>query len=293
MISGKTSTNGVTLAWDSFGEGEPLVLIMGLNTQRIGWPDELCEQLAERGFRVLRFDNRDVGESTWLTDTRPPPPLKALARAAAKRPAPAPYTLSDMARDVVGLLDGWGIERAHVAGASLGGMVAQHLAIEHPDRLQSLTSIMSGPGSVRHMVPEPRALRALLGPAPKTREENMDRTEAIFRVIGGELPLDWEKIREGAGLAWDRGFNSRGFLNQWAAMCASGSRLHALKRVRTPSLVLHGSADPLCRPLAGRATAAALPDARHVEIAGMGHALPRAAWPQLVDAIHDRCTTAR
>lgn len=293
MKSGKTESNGVTLAWDSFGEGEPLVLIMGLNTQRIGWPDDFCRELADRGFRVVRFDNRDVGESTWLTDTRPPPPMKALARAAAKRPAPAPYDLSDMALDVVGLLDGLGLERAHVVGASLGGMVAQHLAIEHPGRLRSLTSVMSGPGSVRHMVPERRALMALMGPAPKTREENMDRTESIFRVIGGDLPLDWAAIREGAGLGWDRGFNRHGFLNQWAAMCASGSRLHALKRVRTPSLVLHGTADPLCRPLAGRATAAALPDCHHVEIDGMGHALPRAAWPQLLDAIHERCATAR
>jgi len=281
-----TIPHGIELAYDEFGTGgEPLVLIMGIGAQRIVWHDSFVAMLVERGFHVLRFDNRDVGQSTWLDGVRAPEPWRAALRAMVKRPAPAPYTLSDMASDTVGLLDALGLDRAHVVGASMGGMIAQHLAIEHPGRLKSMTSIMSGPGTVRHMIGRPSAIQALLGPPPTTREEAMDHNEALFTAIGGTLPMDIAHVRDRAGLSWDRGSNPAGFVRQWAAIMRSGSRLHALRSVKVPSLVIHGTKDPLVPPRAGRATAEAIPDCASLFIEGMGHDMAPSTHTTMADAI--------
>ncbi len=261
------------IAYDDVGAGPPVVLIMGIGAQRILWPDALVDTLAERGFRAIRFDNRDIGESTRLTHEPVPPVLSGLVRAVAKRPVDAPYTLSDMALDTVGLLDALDLPRAHVVGASMGGMIGQHLALEHPGRVASLTSIMSGPGSVRHMIGKPRALKALLGPPPRTREEAQHHVLKLFSAIGGTLPRDEEGLRRYAGLAFDRGLHPAGFARQWAAIMASGSRLKALRSLQVPTLVVHGTLDPLVPPRAGKATADAIPNAELLWVDGMGHDL--------------------
>ena len=279
--------NGIQIAYDDVGGGPVVVLIMGIAAQRIMWPDPFVARLVDVGHRVIRLDNRDVGESTWLDGAPVPSPRTSLLRALAKRPIDAPYTLADMADDTVGLLDALGIERAHVLGASMGGMIAQQLAIQAPERLRSLISIMSGPGTLRHMIGHPRAIRALLRPGPTTRASAMEHHVAFFRTVGGALPLDEPALRERAGRMWDVGINPYGFARQWAAIMASGSRLEALRHVATPTRVIHGTHDPLVPPRAGQATAAAIPGATLTLVRGMGHAMPPASWPVVVPAILD------
>jgi pimeloyl-ACP methyl ester carboxylesterase len=290
----KAAAGDIELEYEELGSGEPLVLIMGIGAQMIYWPDELVEGLAERGFRVIRFDNRDVGLSTKLDGQRVGDMREALARYAFGLPIEAPYTLSDMARDVTGLLDALGLESAHVVGASMGGMIAQTFAIEHPERLRSLTSIMSHTGDRRFMLAaRPRAARVLLAKAPRSREEAMDRAEAFYRVVGGRgFPLDVAGVRDRSGRAYDRCFYPQGFLRQFFAILASGSRSSALRGVTAPTLVLHGSDDPLILPWGGRATAQAVPGATFHLVRGMGHDLPRGAWPQMINGIANTAAVA-
>lgn len=278
----------------SAGETRPLVLVMGIGAQLIYWPDAFCTRLTDRGFTVIRFDNRDVGLSTKLEGRRAPPLQTMISRVVAGLPIAAPYTLLDMADDLAGLLDHLGIERAHVVGASMGGMIAQTFAIAHPHRVRSLVSIMSHPGGRRYMLSSPRALRALLMPAPRSREEAMDRAEAFYQVVGSRgFERDVATIRERAGRAYDRCFYPPGFLRQLAAILASGSRREALRFVRSPAAVIHGSDDPLIPPRGGRATARALPNAELHLIEGMGHDLPEGAWPTIIGAIERAATRAR
>jgi pimeloyl-ACP methyl ester carboxylesterase len=275
---------GIELAYERFGDAgdPPLLLIMGLATQMLGWPDEFCAQLAGRGLFVVRFDNRDIGLSTHLDDA-PPPNLPA---ALMGDTSSAAYTLSDMARDAAGLLDELGVESAHVAGASMGGMIAQTLAIEHPERVRSLTSIMSTTGDPRVGGASDEALGVLLAPPARDRAEAIERTVATYRVIGSPgYELDEPALRERAGLAFDRRYDPAGVGRQLVAILASGDRTERLRRLRLPALVIHGSDDPLVRPSGGRATAAAIPGAELVELDGMGHDLPRALWPDIVDGI--------
>lgn len=278
---------GVELAYDEMGQGDPLVLIMGIGAQRIFWDERLCTRLAGRGFRVIRFDHRDSGESTRLDHLPVPRPLPTLARGLARLSVSAPYTLSDMATDVIGLLDHLGLARAHVAGVSMGGMVAQHLAIEHPARVSTLTSIMSTPGARRYAVmTRPSALKALLSPMPRTAEAAAEHVVRIFTTIGGsKYPPDAEALRALGRLAFTRGGSPRGFLRHFAAIFASGNRTTALGRLRVPTLVLHGDEDPLIPVAAGRATARAIPGARLHIIRGMGHHMPPGIWDELVPAI--------
>ncbi|MDB4954763.1 MAG: alpha/beta hydrolase [Myxococcales bacterium] len=280
-----SSEKGVELAYDVIGErGLPLVLIMGIGAQRIFWDDEFCDLLVTAGFQVVRFDHRDIGESTRL-DAHVPNPLPLLARSLAGRAVTAPYTLSHMADDVVGLLDALGWPAAHLVGASLGGMVGQHLAIEHPDRVRSLTSIMSSPGGRRY-VPEPRAFRALFAKAPKTAEEAGRHVERMFGVIGSPAwPIDGARLRALGETSYARGMNPRGFLRQFAAVLASGDRREKLPAVQVPTLVIHGTRDPMFPLAAGRTMAKLIPGATWLPIAGMGHDLPAPLWPMLVNAI--------
>lgn len=284
----RTSGGGdapIELAYDIFGTGgRPLVAIMGIGSQRIFWDEPMCNALVAAGFHVVRFDSRDVGESTKL-DAATPRPGRLLARRMANLAIDAPYTLSDMARDVVGLLDALGWRTAHVVGASLGGMIAQHLAIEHAARVRSITSIMSTPGA-RRFLPQPSALRALFLPTPKTAAESGDRMVEVFNTIGSRAwRPDEARLRRLGAQAFERGTNPRGFLRQFAAALASGDRRPALASTPVPTLVIHGSCDPMFPLSAGRTLANLVPDGTWLPIQGMGHDLPQAMWPTIVRAL--------
>lgn len=281
-----TLPKGIELCYEEFGEGEPLVMIMGIGAQMIYWPVDLCRMIAAAGFRVIRFDNRDIGQSTWLDHLDVPPLGWNMVSALFGLRAKAPYTLADMADDTAQLLDVLDIDRAHVVGASMGGMVAQTMAYTHPDRVRSLTSIMSMTGATGHYTTEPHAIRALLSGAPRTREQAIENAARLFQVIGSPgYEVDVDEVRHRAGEAFDRGFHPSGFLRQFAAIAASGDRTAHLRFVRAPTHVIHGAKDPLIRPIGGRLTARAIPDATLDVIDGMGHDLPRALWPHYVESI--------
>jgi pimeloyl-ACP methyl ester carboxylesterase len=277
----------IELAYDIFGDrarGMPLILIMGIGAQRLMWDDALCERFAAAGFCAVRFDHRDIGESTRL-DAPVPRPARLLARRIVGARIDAPYTLSDMASDVAGLIEALGFGTAHVVGTSLGGMVGQHLAIEHPARVRSLVSIMSTPGARRYL-PEPRALRALFARAPRTAEEAGRHVEQLFATIGSPAwPIEGARLRAIGEAAHARGLSPRGFLRHFAAVLASGDRRQRLREVTVPTLVIHGSRDPMFPVRAGRDLARLMPDATWLPIAGMGHDLPPPLWPTLVSAI--------
>ncbi|MFO0612467.1 MAG: alpha/beta hydrolase [Polyangiaceae bacterium] len=287
--------NGIELEVERMGEGEPVVLIMGIGAQLVMWPDDFCSLLVERGFSVIRFDHRDVGRSTHLRHLPAPDPRVTIARAALGLPIGAPYRLEDMADDVAGILDALDLDRAHVVGVSMGGMVAQTFAIRHPRRARTLTSIMSTPGDRRYMLlMKPRALGALLRKPARTRDEAGEATVVAFRTVGGRThPPDDAFLREAGRRAFDRGVNPAGFVRHLAAICASGSRRHALARLDTPTLVIHGTQDPLLPVAAGRATARLVPNARLLELADMGHDLPKPLRPVMADAIASLAASAR
>jgi pimeloyl-ACP methyl ester carboxylesterase len=274
----------VELAYETFGApSDPaVVLVMGLGTQMLHWPDDFCAALVGAGLFVVRFDNRDTGLSTHLHDA-PAPDLGALM---AGDPSSAAYTLSDMARDTAGLLDALGLHGAHLVGASMGGMIAQVMAIEHPDRVMTLTSIMSTTGDRRVGEPTQAAMGALLAPPARTREEALARAVAGYRIIGspGFTP-DEAGVMDRAGRAFDRAHDPQGVGRQLAAVIASPDRTERLRGLRVPALVVHGRDDPLVGVSGGEATAAAIPGAVLVVVDGMGHDLPRAAWPEIIGPI--------
>lgn len=276
----------VELAYDVFGDrGRPLVLIMGIGAQRIFWPEELCRHFVDAGFHVARFDHRDIGESTHLKDLPTPRANRVLVQRMLGRVPSVPYLLSDMATDVAGLIESLGFGSAHVVGASLGGMVAQHLAIEHPDRIRSMTSIMSTPGGRRYL-PQPRALRALFMPRPTDAASAGEQIASTFRILGSTMfPPDDERMRAAGALAFERGLNPRGFLRHFAAVLGTPDRRPKLRDSRVPALIIHGSADPMFPLRAGRDLARMMPDATWLPIAGMGHHLPDPLWPTIVAAI--------
>jgi pimeloyl-ACP methyl ester carboxylesterase len=273
---------GITLCYERFGSEDdpPVLLIMGLATQMIGWPDEFCAQLAGRGFQVIRFDNRDIGRSTRVRG-RPPTPRQLIAR----KIDPVLYTLSDMAGDAAGLIRELDISPAHVVGASMGGMIAQTLAAQHPETLRSLVSIMSTTGNRWKGQPAFGIYRYLLRQAPEDREGYIEHTTRVFEAIGSRgLPFDRDRVRDMAARAHDRGRDPAGPGRQLAAIIASGDRTAELRTIRSPTLVIHGSTDRMVARSGGVATARAIPGARLMIVEGMGHDLPEAAWAQLVDA---------
>jgi pimeloyl-ACP methyl ester carboxylesterase len=281
---------GVTLCYETFGDPDdtPILLIMGLATQMIAWHEDFCEQLAERGFYVVRFDNRDIGRSTRF-DFRPPTIGQMLRR----RFATEQYTLSDMAEDAAGLLRALDIAPAHVVGASMGGMIAQMLAADHPEVVRSLTSIMSTTGSRWHGQPAFAVYRYLLRPPPRDREGYIERSAEVFGLVGSTgFERDEEHIRDRAGRSFDRGFDVRAGGRQLGAIIASGDRSKALERIEAPTLVVHGTVDKMVRPSGGRATAKAIPNARLMMIEGMGHDLPRGVWPRIIDAVSEHARAA-
>lgn len=274
--------NGIEIAYQEIGDpdGEPLLLIMGLATQMIAWDDEFCAMLAERGFRVVRFDNRDIGRSTRLDGAYVPGRLDLLLR----RRETAAYLLSDMAADTVGLMDHLGFESAHVAGISMGGMIGQTLAIEHPERIRSLVSMHSTTGSRRVGQPTLKVFALMLADAPRDRDAFIKRIQRTYELIGSPAyPTDEERLLRVAEGSWERGHNSRGVLRQLHAIVASGDRTAALRKLDLPVTVIHGTRDTLIRPSGGRATARAIPGARLHIFEGMGHDLPRELWPSFAD----------
>jgi len=281
---------GVTLCYETFGDPEdpPVLLVMGLATQMIAWHDDFCGELAGRGFHVVRFDNRDIGRSTHM-DFSPPSVGEMLRR----RVRPEQYSLSDMAEDARGLLRELELEPAHVAGASMGGMIGQMLAAEHPEAVRSLTSIMSSTGNRWRGQPAPSIYKYLLRPPPTDRDGYIERAAEIFGVVGSTaFPRDDDYIRERAARSFDRGYDVRGGGRQLGAIIASGDRTAKLGSISVPTLVIHGTVDKMIRPSGGRATARAIPGARLLMIEGMGHDLPRGAWPEIVDAITEHARRA-
>jgi pimeloyl-ACP methyl ester carboxylesterase len=276
--------NGIELAYQEMGDsgGEPLLLVMGLATQMLGWDEGFCALLAERGFRVVRFDNRDIGHSTKINAAGLPSRIDTVIG----RRSTAPYLLKDMAADTAGLMDHLEIESAHVVGASMGGMIAQTLAIRHPDRIRSMVSVMSTTGSRWVGTPALKTFSTLLGNPPPGRDAAVERTVKVFRIIGSPgYPRDEQRLREIAGASYDRSHSRAGVARQLHAISASGDRTPTLRRLRLPVTVIHGDKDPLIRPSGGRATARAIPGARLKMIGGMGHDLPRALWPTFVEEI--------
>lgn len=263
----RASANGIELEYDTFGrrDAAPLLLIGGLGTQLLSWDEEFCELLAGRGFYVIRFDNRDAGLSTWPEEE---------------------YKLDDMAEDAVGLLDALGIEAAHLVGASMGGFIAQLVALNHPDRVLTLTSMISGPNGEDQVQPTPEAQALLFTPVPPTHEERVQVSlVAKQKLLGPDDPYDEVYERAKATSAIDRAYHPIGFARQLRAIVAAPSRIERLRSLQVPALVVHGDADILVPVDNGRRVAAAIPGARLLEIPGMGHDIPKRVWPEVVDAI--------
>jgi len=287
----------VALEYDERGpdDGETILLVMGIGAQMTAWRDGFCDLLVDRGYRVIRFDNRDAGLSSGTPG--PPPtyrdllPLVVPARAARIRARPAPYTFSDMADDAVSVLDAAGVDRAHVVGASLGGMIAQTMAIDHPRRVASLTSIMSKPGALTVGLPTVKVFLNSLKNPPGSRAADIEFELTRSERIAGPL-FDRDAMREYIAGAIERASQPDGLMFQAAAMFASGDRTGALRRLQVPTLVIHGRVDPLIRLSGGEATAKAVPGAKLVVHNDMGHDLPRPLWRSLTDSIAAHAASA-
>jgi pimeloyl-ACP methyl ester carboxylesterase len=288
-----TATVGeLELCYQTFGAATapPVLLVMGLASQMLLWDDQFCEQLASRGFRVIRFDNRDVGRSSHLRGETIPTRWQLMRRS----PRGAAYTLEDMAADGVGLLDHLKLGAAHIVGASMGGMIAQLIAINHPDRVLSLVSIMSTTGNPKVGRPQPRMMMRLMRKGKRERQAYIEDHIDTYRAIGSkQYDFEEEHKRERAARLFDRGVYPAGSARQLGAVASAADRTDALASVRVPTTVIHGDADPLVDVSGGRATAEAIPGARLVIIPGMGHDMPRALWPDIIDAIVENTAAAR
>lgn len=280
----RVPANGIEIAYETFGDrgAPPLVLVMGLGTQMLAWPDELCADLAERGHFVVRFDNRDCGASTHLHGVRAPHVAEVVARR--RRP---PYTVDDMADDTIGLIDALELGPVHLVGVSLGGFIAQTTALRGPDRVRSLTLMMTSTGSRRVGQADPRLLgRLLRGRAALDRDAAMAVAVETFRAVGSKgYALDEEWLRDVGGRSYDRGYDPAGYGRQLAAAAGQPNRTSQLGKLDLPTLVMHGLSDPLIAASGGLALARAIRGARFVGFAGMGHDLPRELWPEFADLI--------
>jgi pimeloyl-ACP methyl ester carboxylesterase len=283
-------SNGIELTYDTFGNPSdpPLLLVMGFTAQMTAWDEAFCLALAGRGRYVIRFDNRDVGLSTKL-DGQLPDMLALMTLAPGATPPPVPYTLSAFADDAFGLLDHLGIERAHVLGASMGGMIVQVMALEHPERVLTMTSVMSCPGQPEST---PEAIAALITPPPPDREGAIARGVEVGRIISSPRYFDAAKAERNAAASYDRSFYPEGAMRQMAAIRAAPDRTEALRSLNVPTLVIHGRADPLILPSGGEATAAAIPGANLLLLNDMGHDVPEPLWPVIVDAVISHTTHA-
>jgi pimeloyl-ACP methyl ester carboxylesterase len=284
--------NGVELEYETVGDpaGRPLLLVQGLGAQLITVEDGLCQELASRGFLVIRYDNRDAGLSTWFDDARP----VNLAAIWGGDHSSLAYTLEDMADDAAAVLDAAGVPAAHVAGISLGGMIAQLLATRHPARVRSLASIMSTTGDRAVGRPTGEAASVLVSSMPGDRDGFIERTVANAKAVGSgtAFPFDAEAVRQGAARSFDRAYHPKGTGRQFAAILAAGDRTGALGQVRVPTLVLHGEEDQVIGVSGGEATAGAIPGARLLRVPGLGHELPPGFWPTLADALVENADRA-
>jgi pimeloyl-ACP methyl ester carboxylesterase len=284
----KVKVGGIEIVYDTFGEATmpAMLLVMGLGAQMIAWDEEFCSKLAAQGYWVIRFDNRDVGLSTRFDEAgipNIPVLMQALMRG---EKIETPYLLRDMADDAVGLLDAIGVEKAHVVGVSMGGMIVQEMVIRHPERVRTMTSIMSSTGNPDLPPAKPEAMAILMEPAPTERSDYIEDSVRASRILHGtEFPFDEDRARVHAGLAFDRGLSPAGTARQLAAILGSGSRKDALKSVAVPTLVIHGDADPLVPVEGGMDTADSISGAELLIIKGMGHDLTPASWPQVLAAI--------
>ena len=278
--------NGIEICYETFGDrNKPaLILVMGLGAQMTMWPVEFCRQLADRGFFVIRYDNRDVGLSTKFEGVKVELVMPSKPGERVSIAGKPPYTLSDMANDGFGLLDALGIRQAHIVGASLGGTIVQRMAAEHPQRVLSMTSIMSTTGNPQVGMGKPEAMAALFTPAPSEREANIEHSVKVGRLIAGPL-YDEKRARQQAGERFDRAFYPAGIARQMAAAIADGDRTGLIASIKCPALVIHGRVDPLIELSGGEATAKAIPGAKLVVLDQMGHDLPEPLWPELVSQI--------
>ena len=280
---------GITLCYETFGDAadRPLLLVMGLGTQMVAWRDAFCRELAGRGFHVIRYDNRDCGRSTTMKG-RPPTMVELTTR----RPRAVAYSLGDLADDAIGLLDHLGAGRAHIVGASMGGMIAQHLGFDHPQRVLTLTSIMASTG--HRVLGQPRlsVMPMFLARPEGGREAYIERAQKLFKAVGSRKYFDEDNVREISELQWERGINYAGTSRQLAAIMADRNRTRRLRRISAPTLVIHGTDDRLVAPSGGRATARAVPGARLMMVDHMGHDMPRQVWPLLIDAIAENANRA-
>lgn len=277
--------NGVSIHVQIDGTGEPLLMIMGIGAQLLHWPQGLIDGLVARGFQCIRFDNRDMGLSERLSGEVDV--AKVLSRRLLGLHIDAPYTLVDMANDSVGVLDALNIDRAHVLGASMGGMIAQRIAIDHPERVLTLTSMMSTPGRRRDSLTSVKAARALLQrPVITDARSHADSVITFLNAVGTPgIERDVPELRRVCAEIYKRGLSPDGFMRQLAAIAADGDRSRALRDIHAPTLVLHGSKDPLISPAGGKATADAIPGATYESLDGMGHDLPPSYWKQVIDAV--------
>jgi pimeloyl-ACP methyl ester carboxylesterase len=281
--------NGIDLCYETIGSGDPLLLVHGLGGQLIDWPDGFCRELSDRGFAVTRYDNRDAGLSTKFGDK----PATDFVAILGGDLSTAPYRVADMAADAAGLIEALGLAPAHVVGVSMGGMIVQQLAIDRPDLVRSLCSIMSTTGDPLVGRPSDAAMQVLLTPPPTEREAYCDREVETWKIIGSPgFPFDEAETRRRAAASFDRSFYPEGTARQLAAIMASPDRTDALGSVRAPALVIHGEDDALINVSGGRATAAALPEPELLLIPGMGHSLPPEVWDRVVDAIAANATRA-
>ena len=280
----KVPANGIEIAYETFGDrgAPPVLLVMGLGTQMLAWPDELCEDLVERGHYVVRFDNRDAGASTHLKGVRAPHVAKVITRR-----EPPPYSIDDMADDALGLVEALDLGPVHLVGASLGGFISQLAALRRPDLVRSLTLIMTSTGSRRVGQANPKLIgRLLKGRVASSAEEAAEAVVETFRVIGSQgYALDEERLRDVGARSFERGYDPGGYRRQLAAVVAQSNRTAQLGRLTMPTLVMHGLHDPLVAPSGGLALAKAIPGSRFVGFAGMGHDLPRELWPEFADHI--------
>jgi pimeloyl-ACP methyl ester carboxylesterase len=284
----KAKANNIEIEYDTFGDpsSRPLLMVMGLGAQMIAWLEDFCMMLVDKGFYVIRFDNRDIGLSTKFEEKGVPDVMKAVIAAQRGEPINPPYTLEDMADDAVGLLDALNIEKAHICGASMGGMIVQVITIRHPTRVLSLTSIMSTTGNPELPQPKPEAMQALLKPSPTEREAYIEESVKRRRIFyGSGFPYPEDQAREIAAISYDRSFYPDGMARQLVAILANGNRASNLGSIKVPTLVVHGGDDPLIPVEGGKETAESIPGSELIIIEGMGHSLPTETWPQIVDAI--------
>jgi pimeloyl-ACP methyl ester carboxylesterase len=286
------TANGIQIEYDTFGDASSpaLLLIMGGGSQMIFWEVEFCELLAKKGHFVIRFDNRDIGLSTKFEEAGIPDIMAAMKG----EPVNLAYSLDDMADDAVGLLDALGIGKAHICGASVGGMIAQVISYRHPERVLSLTSIMSGTGNPGLPQIKPDILAAIYKPVPEGREAFIEHSVNLWRTLWSPgFPFDEKRLRKVMAESYDRSYYPQGMARQSAAVIAHGYRRSSIASIKIPTLVIHGADDPLMSVEGGKETAHLIPGANLLIIEGMGHDMPKEAWPEIVDAISHHTIQAR